>query len=144
MKILEKTGRKHGGHRFKKGVSGNPNGRPKGARNKTTAMAESLLEGQSGALVRKAVSMALDGNITALKLCLERIIPVKREPTVLDATVKKEVELPREMRIDLSDLTDLELEVVRKVGVKIEAKSAKTGKRMAVIRRPEWARTGVE
>ena len=68
MNNLVNTSRKQSGHRFPKGVSGNPNGRPKGARNKATNMAEALLEGQAKALVQKAVSMALKGNTTALRL----------------------------------------------------------------------------
>ena len=136
MNSLDNTSRKQSGHRFKKGVSGNPKGRPLGAKNKSSVIAESLLVGQSEALVQKAVRMALSGNITALKLCLERIIPVKREPTVLDVTEKKQDELPRDMRIDLSDLTDEELALLTKMRIKIESELGKTGRKMAVIPRP--------
>jgi hypothetical protein len=66
--------RQHDG-RFPKGVSGNPTGRPKGTRNRATRLAESLLDGEARALARKAVELALGGDVTALKLCLERLIP---------------------------------------------------------------------
>jgi len=73
--------------RFEKGYSGNPksgnpNGRPVGARNKATEVAELLLDGETEALTRMAIELALDGNPTALKLCLERIIPPRRERPV--------------------------------------------------------------
>jgi hypothetical protein len=68
--------------RFVKGQSGNPNGRPVGARNKATETAELLLDGETEALTRMAIELALDGNPTALKLCLERIIPPRRERPV--------------------------------------------------------------
>jgi hypothetical protein len=123
MAITRKASRKQGGHRFQKGISGNPKGRPKGARNKTTTMAEALLEGQAEALVQKVVSMALKGNTTAMRLCLERLIPPKREPTVQDATVKQD-ELPRHIEIDLSDFSDEELKLMEKMGAKIESNPA--------------------
>ena len=133
MKILDKTSRKQGGHRFQKGVSGNPKGRPKGARNKTTNMAETLLEGQAKALVQKAVSMALSGNTTALRLCIERLIPPKREPTVLDATVKQD-KLPPHLRIDFSDFSDEELKLAIKMGANIVSKPLKPDERIGTIR----------
>jgi hypothetical protein len=65
--------------RFRKGRSGNPAGKPRGAQNRATRFAEALLDGQADALVRKAVEMALSGDPTALRLCLERLIPPRRE-----------------------------------------------------------------
>jgi hypothetical protein len=47
--------------RWRKGVSGNPAGRPRGARNKATMEAQALLEGEVGPLTRKAIGAALDG-----------------------------------------------------------------------------------
>jgi hypothetical protein len=61
--------------RFKKGHSGNPTGKPLGARHKTTLAVQALLDGEAEGLARKAVEMALAGDTTALKLCLERIAP---------------------------------------------------------------------
>lgn len=72
--IPENTGQKQAGQ-FQKGVSGNPAGKPKGARHKATLAAMALLEGESEALTRKAVELALEGDTTALRLCLERIAP---------------------------------------------------------------------
>ena len=57
-------------------------GKPKGARNKATTAALSLLEGEAEALSRKAVEIALEGDTTALRLCLERIAPAKKDGPV--------------------------------------------------------------
>ena len=70
------------GRRFQPGVSGNPAGRPKGARNKSTLAAEALLDGEAEALTRKAVEMALGGDTVALRLCLERLMPPRRDRPV--------------------------------------------------------------
>jgi hypothetical protein len=40
------------------------------------------LDGEAEVLTRKAVSLALDGDVTALRLCLERIAPPRREAPV--------------------------------------------------------------
>jgi hypothetical protein len=63
---------------FQKGVSGNPAGRPRGARNRATVLAEQLLEGEAQSLVRQAIDRAMGGDVLALRLCLERILPVLR------------------------------------------------------------------
>jgi uncharacterized protein YjaG (DUF416 family) len=67
---------------FKKGQSGNPRGRPVGARHKATIAAEALLDGEAEALTRKAIEAALGGDTTAMRLCLERILPARRSRTV--------------------------------------------------------------
>jgi hypothetical protein len=76
---------------FKPGQSGNPSGRPKGARNKSTVAAEALLDGESEALTRRCIDLAMEGDSTALRLCLSRILPVKREnPISLDLPALKD------------------------------------------------------
>lgn len=66
---------------FAKGHSGNESGKPKGARNKATMAALELLNGESEALSRKAIEMALAGDTAALRLCLDRIAPpIKERP----------------------------------------------------------------
>lgn len=71
----DKTGKKQRGKPFMKGQSGNPDGRPKGARNTATLAAEALLDGEAEAITRKAIERALEGDMTAIRLCLERILP---------------------------------------------------------------------
>ena len=70
------------GRPFEKGRSGNPLGRRVGCRNKTTIAAAALLAGEAEALTRKAVELALGGDPTALRLCIERILPQCRERAV--------------------------------------------------------------
>ena len=60
---------------------GNP-GKPKGTRHKATRTALALLDGEAEALTRKAVEIALEGDTTALRLCLERIAPAKKDGPV--------------------------------------------------------------
>lgn len=60
---------------------GNP-GKPRGARHKATQAALALLDGEAEALTRQAVNMALEGDTTALRLCLERITPPRRDAPV--------------------------------------------------------------
>ena len=60
---------------------GNP-GKPKGTRHKATQAALALLDGEAEALTRQAVTMALGGDATALRLCLERIVPPRRDAPV--------------------------------------------------------------
>ena len=66
-------------HQFK---PGNP-GRPKGSRNKVTLAIQALLDGEGEALTRKAIDLALEGDVTALRLCLERLHPPRKDAPVL-------------------------------------------------------------
>ena len=70
------------GKPFILGKSGNPIGRPVGARNKTTLAVEALFDGEAEALTRKAVEMAKAGDVTAMRLCLERIVPARKDRPV--------------------------------------------------------------
>ena len=74
--------------RYKKGQSGNPVGRPRGIKDKRTSIRE-LLKPHAKDLIDKAVSLALDGDTTALRLCLDRLIPPLKqrdEPVSLKLT----------------------------------------------------------
>lgn len=65
--------------KFKSGQSGNPKGRPKGALNQTTLATQALLDGEAEALTRKVVELAKGGNHVALRLCLERLLPPRKD-----------------------------------------------------------------
>jgi hypothetical protein len=56
-------------------------GRPPGSRG-TTVAAEKLLDGEAKALTRKAIELAKEGDTTALRLCLERIVPPRKDRPV--------------------------------------------------------------
>ena len=77
----ENTGQKQD-TRFQPGQSGNPEGRPRGARNKATLALENLLDGQAEALTQKAIELALGGDIPALRICLDRILPPRKDRPV--------------------------------------------------------------
>jgi hypothetical protein len=70
------------GRPFAPGESGNPNGRPKGSRNKATIASEALLDGEAEALTRKVIELALGGNLAALRLCFDRLLPPRRDRSV--------------------------------------------------------------
>jgi hypothetical protein len=78
----EKTAKKQRGRPFRPGQSGNPHGRPQGARNAATVAAEALLDGEAKALTRKAIEKALEGDVPALRFCLERVLPPRRDRPV--------------------------------------------------------------
>ncbi len=61
---------------------GNPAGRPHGSRNKASIAADTLLDGEAEALTRKAIDLALAGDTVALRLCMERICPPRRDRPV--------------------------------------------------------------
>jgi hypothetical protein len=64
--------------------SGNPGRRP-GARHKVTRAVEALLEGQHEKLTQKAIDKALEGDTIALRLCLDRIAPPRKDaPIAID------------------------------------------------------------
>ena len=67
---------------FQPGQSGNPAGKPKGARNAATLAAEALLDGEAEALTRKCVELAKGGDTVAIRLCLERILPARKSRSV--------------------------------------------------------------
>lgn len=72
------TGNRNADGTFAQGNSG----RPPGARHKITRAVEELLEGEAGKISRKAVELALEGDTTALRLCLERIAPPRKDAPV--------------------------------------------------------------
>ncbi|MCJ2021193.1 DUF5681 domain-containing protein [Methylobacterium sp. E-065] len=73
------------GRPFVKGQSGNPSGKPRGCRHRVSKAVESLLDGEAKALTRKAISMAKSGDGPALRLCLDRISPPRRDRTIIFA-----------------------------------------------------------
>jgi hypothetical protein len=78
----ESTASKQRGRPFPKGRSGNPNGRPLGARNAATVIAEQLLDGEAEEIIRKVITKAKQGDVTCLRLCLDRLVPPRRDRPV--------------------------------------------------------------
>jgi hypothetical protein len=67
---------------FAPGRSGNPAGRPKGSRNRSTLALEAIFEGEAEALSRRAIEMALEGDGPAMKLCLDRLLAPRRDRSI--------------------------------------------------------------
>ena len=66
--------RKPRGRPFK---PGNP-GRPPGSKNKITQMVEQLAEGQAEQLVQKVLDLAQAGDVTCLRMMLDRLWPPRK------------------------------------------------------------------
>jgi len=63
---------------------GNP-GRPPGSKNKVTQFLEQLAEGQAEQLVQKVVELALAGDVSCLRMMLDRIYPARKgQPVNVD------------------------------------------------------------
>jgi len=77
--MSELTGENRENGRFGPGESGNPAGRPKGARNKATILAERLFEQKVEAVVEKINEHAIGGNVAAMRLFLDRAAPRTRD-----------------------------------------------------------------
>lgn len=105
--------------RFKKGQSGNPAGRPKGSLNQTTLACQELLDGEAAAITRKAIEIALEGDLTAIRLCLERIIPPRKERPVIAnlPTIKKDSDFPTFTRALLAAVTSGEITISEAQGL---------------------------
>ncbi len=80
--LAENTAEKQRGRPFPKGQSGNPYGRPKGSRNKATLAVQALFDGEAETIGRKAIELAKEGDITAIRLVLERILPARKDSPV--------------------------------------------------------------
>lgn len=77
---------------WEKGQSGNPAGRRVGSGR--VAQLRALLEPHAEGLIRKAAEMALAGDSTAMRLCMERLVPPL-----------KSTDVPLEMKLPEGPLT---------------------------------------
>ena len=75
--------------KFKKGQSGNPTGRPRGSRNKATLLADQIFDEKlfgddkkAVAIISKTIALAEGGDTTCIRLCLDRIAPVRKDRPV--------------------------------------------------------------
>ncbi len=91
--LAVKTTKKQRGKPFEQGKSGNPNGRPKGSRNKTTMAMLELLDQEAEAITRKVIERAKKGDMMAIRLVMERVCPPRKDSPI---------------RFDLRSITTLE------------------------------------
>ncbi len=70
---------------FQKGQSGNPAGRKPGSRNRATIMVQNLLEGAAENIAKRAAQLAEDGNVAAIRICMNRLSPAgKHKPVAFE------------------------------------------------------------
>jgi hypothetical protein len=74
--------RRAGGRPFQPGQSGNPAGKPKGARNRQTLILEAMVDKAGPKLVKKAIAMALSGDASVMRALLPMLLPARRERPV--------------------------------------------------------------
>lgn len=79
LDMPENTGKIQGSSRFKREQSENPKGKPKGAKNKSTLAGERLLEGSLDRICKRIEEEALNGNMQAAKMVLERFLPPRKD-----------------------------------------------------------------
>jgi F0F1-type ATP synthase gamma subunit len=79
---------------FQKGESGTPAGRPRGIVNRATALAQNLLSERAEGIARKVIALAEAGDMAAIRVCMERLVPpIKHQPVAVEL-------LPLETAVD--------------------------------------------
>jgi hypothetical protein len=74
---------------WKKGESGNPTGKPAGARNKATIMVQAIMERGAQEITDAVVTAAKGGDLGAARLVLERLVPpAKERPIFLNCRIR--------------------------------------------------------
>lgn len=63
--------------KFQKGISGNPNGRPRGTKNSSTALREAIRD-ELPSILRNLVELARSGDTQAANVLLSRALPPLR------------------------------------------------------------------
>ena len=70
---------------FQKGESGNPSGRPRGALNRATVLAQELLSARVEGIAGKLIELAEGGDMRAIRVCMDRLAPViKHQPIAVE------------------------------------------------------------
>ena len=80
--LAENTAQKQRGRPFAKGVSGNPAGKPRGAINASSKIALALLDNQLEEITNTLIDIGLAGDISAIKLIFDKIVPNKKEISI--------------------------------------------------------------
>jgi hypothetical protein len=84
----ENTGKIQVNGKFSKGRSGNPKGKPKGARNRSSLIAERLFVNEIEDVCKTVIQEAKAGDMQAAKMILDRLLPPRRDNLI-------SIDLPR-------------------------------------------------
>ncbi len=57
-------------------------GRPRGSRNKAKSPGQDLLDEYAIHVVRKCITLAVQGDLSAMRMCMERISPARRDASI--------------------------------------------------------------
>lgn len=125
----ENTGQIQEKGRFKKGESGNPRGKPKGSKHKTSLLAEKLFENDIEMVCNQVISQAKEGNLQAAKIILARLLPPRKDrliniklPFINDSSDALEALRMICFTVGNGEITPLEGEALSKM-VEIQTKS---------------------
>ena len=80
--VAGSSARNQRGRPFRKGQSGNPDGKPKGTKNHATRIVEQLFDGEAEGICRAIVKKARSGDMTAAKIVVDRLCPPRRDRPV--------------------------------------------------------------
>jgi len=138
----------HSSHRTRQGqwppgVSGNPSGRPAGSRNKSTVLLEELLQARQEELIQKTIDLALQGDPVALRLCMERLLPVLKERR-LDLPLPEVTDLPQAAAALSTILTGIGQGEITPGEGEVLASIVETQKRVLEAKRAERTRQELE
>jgi hypothetical protein len=97
--------------RFQKSVSGNPAGRPRGSRNKSNILLQKISNEDAQAIMDTATALAKQGNVAAMRLCVQLFRPLRRaEPVTCDLPIlKTPADVLAAMQIIVADVAAGEL-----------------------------------
>lgn len=109
-------------HLFQPGKSGNPAGRKKGSKNKHTLLKEAVQRNAEEMVLRKfkqivdtTITLAEQGDSTALKIIWDRFLPKDAEKKATDEKLKVEINIGRLGPVQDNEIEAIEAEVVEVV-----------------------------
>ena len=118
--VADRTARQQRGVPFLPGTSGNPAGRPRGAKNRSTVMSQALSDADAAAIVDAVVAKAKRGDMVAARLVLDRLWPKGRTvalelPPATDAKAVKQAHSTLLRSLAAASVTPEEAETISRV-----------------------------